>query len=142
MRNANNMTYSTPHSRRDSDRKYRRRQENLALLEAEKLARGCQWTGRMLAPEHLEWHHVGRKTRPLTKMVRQSRESMLQELKSCLSLGRDIHRYYHTHFRGRIPCSRQDSGLERNHGETDSPGAANSVKPLPTGLPWQTQPTQ
>jgi hypothetical protein len=44
------MKYSSGHSRRDSGRKFRRRQEHMIYSRLEKIRRGCELTGRKVLP--------------------------------------------------------------------------------------------
>jgi len=87
------MRYSSGHSRRDSGRKFRRRQEHMTYSRLEKIRRGCELTGRKLPPEELQWHHPDPAMKKLTiaKMLPKGHEQFLQELWSCQCIGRDVH---------------------------------------------------
>jgi len=89
------MKYSSPHSRRDAERKTRRRDENLAYAHQLKLTLGCQLTGQMLPPDQLEWHHLYDKKAKVCRLARRSNEQFRQELSKCLCVCRSAHRELH-----------------------------------------------
>ncbi len=108
--------YSNGHSRRDSLRKARRREEHAAYSMLEKIRRGgCELSGRKLKPNELEWHHPdpSQKRRTICKMLPLGHEQFLKEIWSCQCIGRDVHRALHQFPEKSIPEILSHLGITR-----------------------------
>ena len=122
--------YASGHSRRDSKRKFRRRQEHMIYLRLEAMRRGCEISKQKLPPEELEWHHPDptTKKRPLAKAISLGHEGFLSELAKCVCISRTLHRRLHR------------PGVGAADGHTSIPYLNHPTSPVATGQPSETSP--